>query len=149
MRHADSRDSLASGTSSVGTGSRAGRGKSDWSSNPRVLEAKRKYQRLWLQAMERKRKLNAAKDQILEVRSHSKSFLKPSSEGVILGFQEHALENFSFEDWRRNYMRWMQHKKSRVIDFFRKQDTDCDGKVTKQQFIDGIMKSGIIIYIIY
>ena len=39
-------------------------------------------------------------------------------------------------------MKWMQHKKSRVIDFFRKQDTDCDGKVTKQQFIDGIIKSG-------
>ncbi|XP_063718492.1 microtubule-actin cross-linking factor 1-like isoform X8 [Symsagittifera roscoffensis] len=120
LRQADSRDSLVSGTSSVGTGSRHGGSRGEWSSNPRVLQAKRKYQRLWLQAMERKRKLNAVKEQILE---------------------ETALENFSFEEWRRNYMKWMQHKKSRVIDFFRKQDTDCDGKVTKQQFIDGIIKS--------
>ena len=68
MRKVDSRDSLASGTSSVGTGSRLGASsRSEYTTNPKVHQAKRKYQRLWLQAMERKRKLNAAKDQILEV----------------------------------------------------------------------------------
>lgn len=38
-------------------------------------------------------------------------------------------------------MRWMNHKKSRVMDFFRRMDKDQDGKVTRQEFIDGILSS--------
>lgn len=49
--------------------------------------------------------------------------------------------DFSFEKWRSRYMRWMHNKKSRVMDFFRKIDTDGDGQITRQEFIDGIIKS--------
>uniref|UniRef100_A0A3B4BKC5 Dystonin n=1 Tax=Periophthalmus magnuspinnatus TaxID=409849 RepID=A0A3B4BKC5_9GOBI len=38
-------------------------------------------------------------------------------------------------------MRWMNHKKSRVMDFFRRMDKDQDGKVTRQEFIEGILSS--------
>lgn len=38
-------------------------------------------------------------------------------------------------------MRWMNHKKSRVMDFFRRIDKDQDGKITRQEFIDGILAS--------
>lgn len=38
-------------------------------------------------------------------------------------------------------MRWMNHKKSRVMDFFRRIDKDQDGKITRQEFIDGILSS--------
>lgn len=38
-------------------------------------------------------------------------------------------------------MRWMNHKKSRVMDFFRRIDKDQDGKVTRQEFIEGILSS--------
>lgn len=31
--------------------------------------------------------------------------------------------------------------KARVLDFFKQMDTDNDGKLTKQQFIDGFLKS--------
>lgn len=49
--------------------------------------------------------------------------------------------NFDFDVWRKRYMRWMNHKKSRVMDFFRRMDKDQDGKVTRQEFIDGILSS--------
>uniref|UniRef100_A0A3P8X2H6 Dystonin n=1 Tax=Cynoglossus semilaevis TaxID=244447 RepID=A0A3P8X2H6_CYNSE len=38
-------------------------------------------------------------------------------------------------------MRWMNHKKSRVMDFFRRIDKDQDGKITRQEFVDGILAS--------
>ena len=46
-------------------------------------------------------------------------------------------------------MRWMNHKKSRVMDFFRRIDTDQDGKITRQEFIDGILASSKYIFILY
>jgi len=51
------------------------------------------------------------------------------------------MKHFDFDEWRRNYMRWMNDNKSRVMDFFRKQDRDHDGKITRQEFIDGILQS--------
>lgn len=43
-------------------------------------------------------------------------------------------------------MRWMNHKKSRVMDFFRRIDKDQDGKITRQEFIDGILASSTDAY---
>ncbi|TNN50796.1 Microtubule-actin cross-linking factor 1, isoforms 1/2/3/5 [Liparis tanakae] len=57
---------------------------------------------------------------------------------------EHVLKefaNFDFDVWRKKYMRWMNHKKSRVMDFFRRIDKDQDGKITRLEFIDGILAS--------
>jgi len=51
------------------------------------------------------------------------------------------MKNFDFDDWRRKYMKWMNHNKVRVMDFFRRQDKDHDGKVTRKEFIDGILAS--------
>ncbi|KAM6355833.1 dystonin-like [Podargus strigoides] len=47
----------------------------------------------------------------------------------------------NFDIWREKYMRWMNHKKSRVMDFFKRIDKDQDGKITRQEFIDGILSS--------
>ena len=51
------------------------------------------------------------------------------------------MKNFDFDEWRRKYMKWMNHNKVRVMDFFRRQDKDHDGKVTRREFIDGILAS--------
>lgn len=56
-------------------------------------------------------------------------------------FQLREFANFDFDVWRKKYMRWMNHKKSRVMDFFRRIDKDQDGKITRQEFIDGILSS--------
>nr|XP_033792313.1 dystonin isoform X3 [Geotrypetes seraphini] len=88
--------------------------------NPRVNLLISKWQQVWLLALERRRKLNDALDRLEELREFA---------------------NFDFDVWRKKYMRWMNHKKSRVMDFFRRIDKDQDGKITRQEFIDGILSS--------
>nr|XP_016852502.1 PREDICTED: dystonin isoform X1 [Anolis carolinensis] len=88
--------------------------------NPQVNLLVSKWQQVWLLALERRRKLNDALDRLEELREFA---------------------NFDFDIWRKKYMRWMNHKKSRVMDFFRRIDKDQDGKITRQEFIDGILSS--------
>ena len=64
----------------------------------------------------------------------------PFAINLIL-IQLKKLEDFKFEDWRDRYVRWMNHKKARVMDFFRKLDLDRDGKLSRREFIDGIIGS--------
>uniref|UniRef100_A0A665WVH5 Microtubule actin crosslinking factor 1 n=1 Tax=Echeneis naucrates TaxID=173247 RepID=A0A665WVH5_ECHNA len=90
--------------------------------NPRLNQLCARWQQVWLLALDRQRKLNDALDRLEEV-----------------SLKEFA--NFDFDVWRKKYMRWMNHKKSRVMDFFRRIDKDQDGKITRQEFIDGILAS--------
>ncbi|XP_010084638.1 PREDICTED: microtubule-actin cross-linking factor 1-like, partial [Pterocles gutturalis] len=88
--------------------------------NPRINQLSGRWQQVWLLALERQRKLNDALDRLEELKEFA---------------------NFDFDVWRKKYMRWMNHKKSRVMDFFRRIDKDQDGKITRQEFIDGILAS--------
>ncbi|XP_051928415.1 microtubule-actin cross-linking factor 1 isoform X6 [Hippocampus zosterae] len=88
--------------------------------NPRLNQLCARWQQVWLQALDRQRKLNDALDRLEELKEFA---------------------NFDFDVWRKKYMRWMNHKKSRVMDFFRRIDKDQDGKITRQEFIDGILAS--------
>eukprot|EP00058_Branchiostoma_floridae_P020780 XP_002606270.1 hypothetical protein BRAFLDRAFT_123699 [Branchiostoma floridae] len=88
--------------------------------NPRIAHLQGKWQQVWLMALDRQRKLQDAYDRLAELQ---------------------AFKNFSFDDWRRRYMRWMNNKKSRVMDMFRRLDKDHDGKLSRQEFIEGILKS--------
>ncbi|XP_043537219.1 dystonin isoform X4 [Chiloscyllium plagiosum] len=88
--------------------------------NPRANLLVSKWQQVWLLALDRRRKLNDALDRLEELKEFA---------------------NFDFDVWRKRYMRWMNHKKSRVMDFFRRIDKDQDGKITRQEFIDGILSS--------
>ncbi|XP_062981110.1 dystonin isoform X9 [Elgaria multicarinata webbii] len=88
--------------------------------NPQVNLLVSKWQQVWLLALERRRKLNDALNRLEELREFA---------------------NFDFDIWRKTYMRLMNHKKSRVMDFFRRIDKDQDGKITRQEFIDGILSS--------
>uniref|UniRef100_A0A4W5PZ22 Microtubule actin crosslinking factor 1 n=1 Tax=Hucho hucho TaxID=62062 RepID=A0A4W5PZ22_9TELE len=90
--------------------------------NPRLTQLCSRWQQVWLLALDRQRKLNDALDRLEEV---------PLKE----------FASFDFDVWRKRYMRWMNHKKSRVMDFFRRIDKDQDGKITRQEFIDGILAS--------
>uniref|UniRef100_A0A667Z1V0 Microtubule actin crosslinking factor 1 n=1 Tax=Myripristis murdjan TaxID=586833 RepID=A0A667Z1V0_9TELE len=90
------------------------------SGNPRINQLCARWQQVWLLALDRQRKLNDALDRLEELKEFA---------------------NFDFDVWRKKYMRWMNHKKSRVMDFFRRIDKDQDGKITRQEFIDGILAS--------
>ena len=54
------------------------------------------------------------------------------------------LKTFNFEDWRQRYTNWLDNKYGRITDLFRRQDKDGDGKITRKEFIDGILKSSIL-----
>ncbi|XP_051792278.1 microtubule-actin cross-linking factor 1, isoforms 1/2/3/4/5 isoform X7 [Erpetoichthys calabaricus] len=88
--------------------------------NPKLTQLSARWQQVWLLALDRQRKLNDALDRLEELKEFA---------------------NFDFDMWRKKYMRWMNHKKSRVMDFFRRIDKDQDGKITRQEFIDGILSS--------
>jgi len=48
------------------------------------------------------------------------------------------------------FLKFMNHKKSRLTDLFRKMDKNNDGLIPRDDFIDGIMKtSELKIYNIY
>ncbi|XP_061410237.1 microtubule-actin cross-linking factor 1-like isoform X2 [Lethenteron reissneri] len=88
--------------------------------NPRITLLFNRWRQVWLVALERQRKLQDALERLQELKE---------------------FENFDFDVWRKRYMQWMNHKKSRVMDFFRRMDKDQDGKITRQEFIDGILSS--------
>lgn len=51
------------------------------------------------------------------------------------------LKNFSFDEWRRRYMNWHKDNRARITDFFRRQDRDHDGKISREEFIEGILST--------
>ena len=38
-------------------------------------------------------------------------------------------------------MNWIKDNRARIMDFFRRQDKDHDGKISREEFIDGILQS--------
>ena len=96
--------------------------------NPRVGALFNKWRQVWLLAMERQRKLEDALEHLNEIEK---------------------MKNFDFDDWRSRYLQWMHHNKSRIMDFFRRQDRDHDGKVTRKEFIDGIISSSESFFFIW
>ncbi|KAJ7985114.1 hypothetical protein DPEC_G00348720 [Dallia pectoralis] len=49
--------------------------------------------------------------------------------------------NFDFNVWRKRYMQWISHLKSRILDVFRNIDRDQDGRISKKELIDNILAS--------
>jgi len=89
--------------------------------SPQVAALFAKWRKVWLLSMDRHKLLQDMLDRLNEME---------------------RVRSFNFDAWRIQYMQWMKHNKSRVMDFFYRQDKDHDGKVTRQEFVDGILKSG-------
>lgn len=88
--------------------------------NPRVIALQNKWRTVWRMSVERKKQLQDAHDTLLELES---------------------FKNFDFDLWRQRYLNWIQAKKFRITDFFRRQDKDSDGFVTRDEFVSGMLKS--------
>ena len=88
--------------------------------NPKVKILFDRWRKVWLMSLDRQRKLREAVDRLKEME---------------------RLKNFSFEEWRRRYMNWHKDNRARITDFFRRQDRDHDGKISREEFIEGILSS--------
>lgn len=88
--------------------------------NPRVIALQNKWRTVWRMSVDRKKQLQDAHDTLLELES---------------------FKNFDFDLWRQRYLNWIQAKKFRITDFFRRQDKDSDGFVTRDEFVIGMLKS--------
>ncbi|BFZ22115.1 hypothetical protein BsWGS_25154 [Bradybaena similaris] len=88
--------------------------------NPRVIALQNKWRTVWHMSVDRKKRLQDAHDNLLELES---------------------FKNFDFDLWRQRYLNWIQAKKFRITDFFRRQDKDSDGFLDREEFVDGMLKS--------
>uniref|UniRef100_A0A8C5ENA1 Microtubule-actin cross-linking factor 1-like n=1 Tax=Gouania willdenowi TaxID=441366 RepID=A0A8C5ENA1_GOUWI len=78
------------------------------------------WQKLWLLATARQNQL----DQHLQMLKEMEEFA-----------------NFDFNIWRKSYIQWISHLKSRILDVFRCIDRDQDGRISLKEFIDYVLAS--------
>lgn len=51
------------------------------------------------------------------------------------------LKSFSFDEWRMRYMNWHKDNRTRITDFFRRRARNHDGRISREEFIQGILDS--------
>ncbi|KAM6967612.1 microtubule-actin cross-linking factor 1, isoforms 6/7 [Aplochiton taeniatus] len=78
------------------------------------------WQKLWLLAVDRQARLDQQHQRLKEL-------------------EEFA--NFDFNVWRKRYMQWISHLKSRILDVFRMIDRDQDGRISLKEFVDNVLAS--------
>lgn len=88
--------------------------------SPRVKLLWDRWRHVWMLAWERQRRLQDKYNYIQEL---------------------DRVANFSWEDWRKRFLKFMNHKKSRLTDLFRKMDKNNDGLIPREDFIQGIMNT--------
>ncbi|XP_046641641.1 dystonin-like isoform X5 [Daphnia pulicaria] len=88
--------------------------------NPRARQLWDRWRNVWMMAWDRQRRLQDKLNYLQELEK---------------------VKNFSWDDWRRRFMKYMNNKKSRVTDLFRKMDKNNEGFIPREDFIDGIMKT--------
>uniref|UniRef100_A0AAR2M287 Microtubule actin crosslinking factor 1b n=1 Tax=Pygocentrus nattereri TaxID=42514 RepID=A0AAR2M287_PYGNA len=87
---------------------------------PQLSQLISQWQKLWLLSHNRQKRLEEHQQKLREL-------------------EEFA--NFDFNIWRKRYMQWISHLKSRILDVFRSIDRDQDGRITQKEFIDGVLAS--------
>jgi dystonin len=101
-------------------GSRASVSQGHDNKNPRAKALWEKWRHVWMMAWERDRRLKEKLNYLQELEK---------------------VKNFDWDDWRKRFLKHHNNKKSRVTDLFRKLDEDGDGFLTRDDFIDGILKN--------
>ncbi|XP_077431947.1 microtubule-actin cross-linking factor 1, isoforms 6/7 isoform X1 [Vanacampus margaritifer] len=87
---------------------------------PQLSQLVSQWQKLWLLARARQKHLEQHRQKLKEI-------------------EEFA--NFDFNIWRKRYIQWISHLKSRILDVFRNIDRDQDGRISQKEFIDYVLAS--------
>jgi dystonin len=88
--------------------------------SPRVKFLYDKWRHVWMLSWERQRELY---DHLAYLKEKQKA------------------DNFSWDDWRKRFLKFMNYKKSRLTDLFRKMDKDNNELIPRDDFIEGIIKT--------
>ncbi|XP_037914652.1 dystonin isoform X30 [Hermetia illucens] len=88
--------------------------------SPRAKLLWDKWRHVWMLAWERQRRLH---------------------EHLMYLQDVERVRQFSWDDWRKRFLKFMNHKKSRLTDLFRKMDKDNNGLIPREVFIDGIINT--------
>ncbi|XP_035528024.1 microtubule-actin cross-linking factor 1 [Morone saxatilis] len=87
---------------------------------PDLSQLVSQWQKLWLLAVARQKHLEQHQQALKEM-------------------EEFA--NFDFNIWRKRYILWISHLKSRILDVFRSIDRDQDGRISQKEFVDYVLAS--------
>ncbi|KAJ3597988.1 hypothetical protein NHX12_001503, partial [Muraenolepis orangiensis] len=87
---------------------------------PQLAQLVSSWQKLWLLSLARQTRLDQHQQTLIQM-------------------EEFA--NFDFNVWRKRYMQWISHLKSRILDVFRNMDRDQDGRISQKEFIDNVLAS--------
>uniref|UniRef100_A0AAQ5YIY1 Microtubule actin crosslinking factor 1b n=1 Tax=Amphiprion ocellaris TaxID=80972 RepID=A0AAQ5YIY1_AMPOC len=93
---------------------------STYTETPQLSQLVSQWQKLWLLATARQNRL----EQHLQMLKEMEEFA-----------------NFDFNIWRKRYIQWISHLKSRILDVFRSIDRDQDGRISQKEFIDYVLAS--------
>lgn len=116
--------------------------------NPRVLTLQNKWRTVWRMSIDRKKALQDALDTLQEVRMYClfipvqmplPEFILWYTLIIFSIFQLEGLKTFDFEVWKTKYLNWIKAKKLRITDFFRRQDKDGDGFLSREEFVNGML----------
>lgn len=130
---------------------------------PQLIQLVRQWQKLWQMAVARQNRLEQHQQMLREV--FALSFKK---EGIFaclstrtsavfsgtiyvkvamlcLSLQMEEFANFDFNIWRKRYIQWISHLKSRILDVFRSIDRDQDGRISQKEFTDYVLASSKIL----
>lgn len=116
--------------------------------NPRVLTLQNKWRTVWRMSIDRKKALQDALDTLQEVRMYClfipvqmplSEFILWNTLNIFSIFQLEGLKTFDFEVWKTKYLNWIKAKKLRITDFFRRQDKDGDGFLSREEFVNGML----------
>ncbi|XP_058035026.1 microtubule-actin cross-linking factor 1, isoforms 6/7-like [Ahaetulla prasina] len=88
--------------------------------NPLLAQLVHRWQCLWLAAQDRQHRLQSSQQRLQELEE---------------------MTGFDFAVWRKRYLQWISHRKSRVLDIFRSIDRDQDGRITQKEFVGHVLAS--------
>lgn len=126
---------------------------------PPLTQLVSQWQKLWYLAAARQSRLEQHQQMLKEVivafyqnGSINNKIMKTTVAEITLAivlwlffflffFQMEEFANFDFNIWRKRYMQWISHMKSRILDVFRTIDRDQDGRIRQKEFIDYVLAS--------
>jgi dystonin len=88
--------------------------------SPRAKTLWDKWRNVWMLAWDRQKRLH---------------------EHLMLLREQEKVQSFDWDDWRKRFVKFHNHKRSRVVEFLKKIDKKQNGLIPRDDFVTEIIKS--------